>query len=189
MSAVAAQPFSGTYRADTVHSSFAFAVHHSGLNRYRYRGTLSEAAATLRAGEEGLSLEGSARVDSISIVEPPQFRAHVLGPDFLDAERHAEIGFRSTEIRLDGDGGAEVDGYLTIRGITRPVAATGRYDAPRPGAYGGEVAGFELRSTFDRRDFGIDWQMEMPGGGDMLGWDIELGIELRLERDDEGGEE
>ena len=189
MSTVAGQNFSGSYRADPVHSSFAFAVHHSGLNRYRYRGTLSDAAATLRAGDEGLSLEGSARVDSISIVEPPQFRAHVLGPDFLDAERHAEIGFRSTDIRLDPDGQAEVDGELTIRGITRPVAAAGRYDAPRPGPYGGELAGLELRSTFDRRDFGIDWQMEMPGGGDMLGWDIELGIELRLERDDEGGEE
>jgi polyisoprenoid-binding protein YceI len=176
----------GIFRADPVHSTFAFAVRHSGV--YRYRGSLSDVAATLRADGDAPSLEGSARVDSISIVEPPEFRAHVLGPDFFDAERHPEITFRSRQVRLDGEGRAEVDGELTIRGVTRPVAATGRYDAPRPGGFGGEVAGLRLAASFDRRDFGFGWQMELPDGGEMLGWDVELGIELRLERDDEGGD-
>ena len=107
----------------------------------------------------------------------------MLGPDFFDAERHPEITFRSTEVRLDGDGRAEVDGELTIRGITRPAAATGRYYAPRPGAFGREVAGLELQTSFDRRDFGFVWQMELPGGGDVLGWDVHLDVELRLVRD------
>jgi polyisoprenoid-binding protein YceI len=31
----------------------------------------------------------------------------VLGPEFFDAERHPEIGFRSTEIRLGEDGELE----------------------------------------------------------------------------------
>jgi polyisoprenoid-binding protein YceI len=186
MSTVAAQPFSGIYRSEPVHSSFAFAVCHSGLNRYR--GSLSDATAALRADGEDLLLEGSASVYSISIVELPQFRAHVLGPDFFDAARHPEVIFCSTEVRLDDDGRAEVDGELTIRRITHPVIATGRYAAPRPGAFGGEVAGLELQTSFDRRDFGMDWQMEMPGGGDMLAWDVELTIELRLERDDGGAE-
>ena len=186
MSTVAAQPFSGTYRADPVHSSFSFAVRHSGV--YRYRGSLSDVWASLHADGAATTLEGSARVDSISIVEPPEFRAHVLGPDFFDAERHPEITFRSTAVRLAGDGRAEVDGELHIRGVTRPVAATGRYEAPRPGAFGGEVAGLQLQTSFDRREFGFEWQMELPGGGDTLGWDVEFDIELRLERDDERGE-
>jgi polyisoprenoid-binding protein YceI len=185
MSAVAAQPFSGTYRADPVHSSLAFAVRHSGA--YRFRGSLSDVAATLRAGGAAPTLEGVARVESISIVEPPEFRAQVLGPDFFDAERHPEITFGSTEVRLAGDGRAEVAGELTIKGVTRRVTATGGYEAPQPGAYGGEVAGLRLQTSFDRRDFGFDWQMQMPGGGDVLGWDVELDIELRLERDDERG--
>ncbi len=111
----------------------------------------------------------------------------MLGPDFFDAESHPEITFRSTDVRLAGDGRAEVDGELTIRGITRPVTAAGRYEAPRTGLYGSEVAGLQLQTSFDRRDFGFDWQMELPGGGDMLGWDVELDIELRLQRDDAGG--
>jgi polyisoprenoid-binding protein YceI len=184
MSPVAAQSLSGTYRADPVHSSFAFSVRHSGV--YRFRGSLSDAMATLRADGDAPSLEGSARVESISIVEPPEFRASVLGPDFFDAERHPEISFRSTDVRLAGDGRAEVDGELTIRGITRRVTTTGGYDAPRPDPIAGEVAGLHLHTSFDRRDFGFDWQMEQPGGGDALDWDVELDIELRLLRGDEG---
>jgi polyisoprenoid-binding protein YceI len=57
-------------------------------------------------------------------------RTHVLGPEFFDAERHPEIMFRSTQVRLTDDGRAEVEGELTIRGITRPVAAVGQYRRP-----------------------------------------------------------
>ena len=122
MSSVAVQPFAGTYRAQPVPSTFAFAVRHSGV--FWYRGSLSDVAATLRGDGDALALEGSARVDSISVVEPAAMRASVLGPEFFDAERHPEITFRSTAVRLADDGRAEVDGELTIRGVTRPVTAT-----------------------------------------------------------------
>jgi polyisoprenoid-binding protein YceI len=181
MSAVATQPFAGTYRAQPVPSTFAFAIRHSGV--FWYRGSLSDVAATLRGDGDSLALEGSARVDSISVVEPAAMRASVLGPEFFDAERHPEITFRSTEVRLDGDGRAEVDGELTIRGVTRPVTASGHYAPPRQAAFG-EVAGLQLRTSFDRREFGFDWQMPLPGGGNAVGWDVEVDIDLLLMRED-----
>ena len=181
MSSVAVQPFAGTYRAEPVPSSFAFAVRHSGV--FWYRGSLSDVAATLRGDGDALALEGSARVDSISVVEPPAMRASVLGPDFFDAERHPEITFRSTAVHLDDDGLVAVDGELTIRGVTRPVTATGHYAPPRQASFG-EVAGLQIQTSFDRREFGFDWQMELPGGGDAVGWDVEVDIDLLLIRED-----
>jgi polyisoprenoid-binding protein YceI len=185
MSTVTAQPFSGTYRARPEPSTFAFAVRHSGV--FWYRGALTDVAATLRGDGDALTLEGSARVDSISVVEPPAMRAHVLGPEFFDAERHPEITFRSTAVRLADDGRAEVDGELTIRGVTCPVTASGHYAPPQAAAFG-EVAGLQLQTTFDRRAFGFDWQMELPGGGNAVGWDVKVDIDLLLMRDDEAGE-
>jgi polyisoprenoid-binding protein YceI len=89
------------------------------------------------------------------VLEPPAMRASVLGPDFFDAERDHEITFRSTAVRLADDGRAEVYGELTIRGVTRPVTASGHYDPPRPSGFG-EVAGLQLRASFDRRELGFE---------------------------------
>jgi polyisoprenoid-binding protein YceI len=179
MSTVAAQPFSGTYRAQPAPSTIAFAVRHSGV--FGYRGSFSDVAATLRGDGDALALEGSARVESISVVEPAEMRASVLGPAFFDVEHHPEISFRSTAVRLDDDGRAVVDGELTIRGVTRPITASGCYAAPRLASFG-EVAGLQLRTSFDRRAFGFDWQMQLPAGGDAVGWDVELDIDLLLTR-------
>src|SRR3954470_24446484 len=144
MPSVGAPPSTGTYRAQPLPSSFAFAVRHSGV--FWYRGSLSDVAATLRDEGDGLALEGSARVDSISVVEPAAMRASVLGPEFFDAERHPEIAFRSTAIRLAGDGSVEIDGELTMRGVTRPVTAGGHYAPPRGSSFG-EIAGLQLHTT------------------------------------------
>jgi polyisoprenoid-binding protein YceI len=85
-------------------------------------------------------------------------------------------------VRLADGGHAEVDGELTIRGITRSISAVGQYAAPRPSAFG-EIAGVELHASFDRREFGFNWQMELPGGGDALSWKVEVNIDLLFTRD------
>jgi polyisoprenoid-binding protein YceI len=179
----AVQLFEGTYRAQSTASTFAFGVRHSSA--FWFRGSFADVTASLRGDGDALVLEGAARVDSISIVDPPEMRASVLGDQFFDAERHHEVGFRSTEIRLADDGGAEVDGELTIRGVTRPVAAVGHLSPPRQAGFG-EVAGVDLRAIIDRRDFGFDWQAEMPDGGDAVGWEVEVNIDLLLLKDDGG---
>ena len=174
----AVQPFSGTYVNDPVHSSFGFAVRYSGISDYR--GTLDDVRATLTAGDGGLLLEGAALAESISIQDPPELRAHVLGPEFFDVERHPDVSFRSSRVELSDDGSAHVGGELTIRGITRPVVATGTWTEPGPAPGGSSKAGLALETTFDRRDFGFDWQMELPGGGGALDWQVTLAVNLVL---------
>jgi polyisoprenoid-binding protein YceI len=174
MTSLATQPFSGTYRAQPEPSTFGFAVRHSGV--FWYRGSFSDVWATLRGDGDALALEGAARVESVSTVEPAAMRAHLLAGDFFDAEHHPEITFRSTAIRLAEDGRASLDGELTIRGVTRPVSAAGHYSTPRAAAFG-EVAGLQLRTSFD-------WQMELPGGGNAVGWEVQVEIDLLLMRED-----
>jgi polyisoprenoid-binding protein YceI len=181
MSSIAVLPFAGTYRAQPSASTFAFAVRHSGV--FWYRGSFSDVGATLRDDGDGLALEGSARVASISVVDPAAMRASVLGPAFFDAENHPEIAFRSTRIRLRDDGRVEVDGELTIRGVTRPIAADGHYAPPRMSSFG-EIAGLELQTSIGRREYGFEWQAQLPGGGNAVGWDVVIDIDLLLIGDD-----
>ena len=174
----AVQPFTGTYAADPIHSSFGFAVEYSG--RGKFRGTLDDVTATLTAGDDGLALEGAAKVESISIHNPPQFRAHVLGPEFFDSENHPEVTFSSSSIDLADDGAARLVGELTIAGDTRPVEIAGTWTEPIPAAGGGMRAGLELATTIDRRDFGFEWQMSLPNGSDALAYEVTLEVSLAL---------
>src|SRR6202008_3237820 len=99
-------PLSGTFTADPIHSSFGFAVKHMGVQTFR--GTLDDVQATLADGV----LEGRAKVESISIRQPDDFRNHVLGEDFFAAAAHPEVTFRSNDIELNDDGTAAVRGEL-----------------------------------------------------------------------------
>lgn len=177
MASTAVETIEGTYAADPIHSVFGFSVLHNSISTFR--GTLSDVNATLEASDGELSLEGAAKVESISIREPEMFRAHVLGEEFFDAANHPEVSFRSTSIELGEGDSVAVEGELSIAGTTREVSATGSYRSPIEGLDGERVA-VELNTTFDRRDFGFDWQMELPGGAEALGWDVTLQIHLEL---------
>ena len=178
MTPTATQTIDGTYTEDGIHSAFGFAVAHNGISTYR--GTLDAVSATLSAGEDGIELRGAARVESISIREPEQFRAHVLGEEFFNATAYPEVSFSSTSVELADDGSAAVEGELTIAGTTRPVSAKGSWRGPVEGPDTATRLALELETGFDRREFGFDWQMELPGGGEALAWNVALEIHLEL---------
>jgi polyisoprenoid-binding protein YceI len=167
-------PLAGTYAADPVHSSFGFAVRYQGVSLFR--GTLSEVEASLTDGR----LEGTAKVESISIRTPEQFRAHVLSPEFFDAENHPEVTFTSSEVDVRDDGTAIVDGELTIKGITRPVHATGTWTAPAPDAFGNTRGHLNLEAVVDRTEFDMNWNVPLPSGGKALANEVTLTVDLSL---------
>ncbi len=173
-------PFTGTFRADPVHSSFQFEVAHMGGATFRASFEAVEARVVARA-EGSVRFEGSARVDSISIRNPPEFRDHVVyGADFFDGHNHPEIRFVGEEAELAGDGSFRGRGLLTIRGITKPVEASGTYRPVIADPFGSLRTAVELTATVDRRDWGMDWQMPLPAGGDVLGYEVVLSAHIEL---------
>jgi polyisoprenoid-binding protein YceI len=174
----------GTYTADPVHSSFQAGVRHMGVGSFRT--TFTDVAARLTSDDDGgVRLDGRAQVASISIHNPPEFREHVVnGADFFDAANHPEIVFTSSDVDLDGDGRIELAGELVIKGIAKPISATGVWREPVEDPYGHLRTALELRAVVDRRDWNITWQAPLPKGGDALGWDVTLDVHLELVRDD-----
>ncbi len=164
----------GAFNADPVHSSFGFAVKYQGVSVFR--GTLNEVTARLADG----TLEGAAKVESISIVTPEQFRAHVLSPEFFDAANHPEVTFRSRDLDLAEDGTAVVKGELTIKGITNPVTAKGTWVAPAADAFGSTRAHLNLEAVIDRTQWQINWNAPLPSGGKALANEVTLTVELAL---------
>ena len=142
-----------------VHSSIGFGVKYNGLATFR--STFEKYDARLRRRRPH---RHRAEVDSIAIDEP-NFKGHLLSEDFFNAEATPTVTFRSTAIRAGEDGAVEVDGELTIRGVTQSVVATGNIAAGAD-LFGNERVAFELRRPIDRREFGLNWQAALPNGGD-----------------------
>jgi polyisoprenoid-binding protein YceI len=170
---ITAQPLpTGSYALDPVHSSVGFTVKHNGVSTFR--GQFEQIDAEL---EDGV-LIGSALVGSIKSVIP-QLKAQLLAEDFFNAAETHTVEFCSTAIRIADDGSVEVDGDLTIRGVTKPITASGTF-AVGVGVTGTEVVGFDLEVMIDRREYGMDWQAPLPGGGNAVGWDVALQVHLQL---------
>ena len=147
-----------------------------------FRAGFDDVDARLVAGDDGVTLEGRAKVESISITNPPEFRAHVVeSTDFFDGgqppgdrlllDRHRP-GRATAPRRCEGE--------LTIKGITKPVTATGTYQEPADDPMGGVRTALELTATLDRRDWDLNWQAPLPSGGDVLAWDVTLSVNLEL---------
>ena len=163
----------GTWHVDPVHSSVGFSVKHMVVANFR--GGFGTFDVTL----DDTGLRGTVDVASIDVSEP-NLNGHLLSPDFFDAERYPQLSFRSTTIRADGDT-LDIDGELTIRGVTKPVTITGAPSGPATHPFdGSERLGLEFETVIDRTAFGLDWNAPMPSGGFAVGNDVKLKAELEL---------
>jgi polyisoprenoid-binding protein YceI len=170
----------GVWHADPPFSSVTFKVRHLGARDYRAGFRDIEATLDVAAG----TLEATVPVASLDL-NNPIIRARMLSDEFLDADRFPAVRWTVSEFRGDAARAIVVPGELEIHGHTRTVEATGRIGLPGPGLLSPENrVGIELSAVVDRRDFGLDWQETLPGGGDTLGWDVTL--EALLEFVEEG---
>jgi polyisoprenoid-binding protein YceI len=161
----------GTWQLDPVHSTVGFEV---GYQTGTFRGTFREIDARLAQGE----LTGSATVSSVD-VKDENLNAHLLSPDFFDAERAPELRFSASSLRRNGDQ-VEADGELTIKGVTKPVTITGTIKGPIEGAFDKVRLGLQLETTIDRTDFGLEWNMPLPSGEPALANDVRVIADLQL---------
>jgi polyisoprenoid-binding protein YceI len=166
----------GVWAVDPVHSSINFAVTHNGVTTFR--SGFEGYEARLSGGEEG-RLEGTVEVASIQIDEE-MLKGHLLSPEFFDVQRFPQLRFASSEFSVGEDGTLRVAGELEIHGEQRQVEASGRFAQLGGDAYGKPRVGLSLEATVDRRNFGLDWQAELPSGGDVLDYAVTINVDLEL---------
>ena len=163
----------GTWQVDPVHSSVGFSVKHMVVANFR--GGFGTFDVTL----DGQGLRGSADVASIDVSEE-NLNGHLLSPDFFDAERHPQLSFTSNAISVVDDK-LEIDGELTVKGVTKPVTITGTVSGPATHAFDGSSRlGLELETTIDRTAYGLNWNAPLPTGGFAVGNDVKIRAELEL---------
>jgi polyisoprenoid-binding protein YceI len=162
----------GTFAGDRVHSSVDFEVQYMGIGTFS--GTVSDFDATLENGR----LTGAGRIASLE-VKDENLHAHLMSPEFFDAERHPEVSFSTEQAQIDGSN-VRFEGEITIKGITKPTTLTGTIVGPTTDPYGNERYGLKLSTTVDRTEFGILWNADMPNGTKALADEVTLKADLSL---------
>ncbi len=166
----------GIWELDPVHSRVGFSV---GYLAGTFHGTFAPFEATLEVGDDGgVALVGKAKVEGVQVADE-NLGAHLLSPEFFDAEQAPEILFTSRSVEIDG-GTVAVDGELAIKGVTKPVRLDGTLGGPVVDPYGRQRLNLQLGTTIDRSAFGVDWNAPLPSGEPALAQDVTLTAELAL---------
>ncbi len=165
-----------TYDLDPTHTYANFFISHSGFSMMHGRFNRTEGSVVVDRSGTGSSVQ--AAIDAASLDTGLEARDKVLrGSSFLDVAHHAELRYQSTAVRFTGDASAEVDGELSLHGVTRAVPlkvsriACGVHPLKRVW-----TCGFSATATIKRSDFG------MTSFASSVGDEIELRIEAEGER-------
>jgi polyisoprenoid-binding protein YceI len=166
----------GTWDIDAAHSTVGFSVRHMMVSKVR--GYFRTFSGVLVTAEDPTASTVEATIDMDSIdTRQEQRDAHIRSADFFDVGNHTVMTFRSTSVRTDGADWTVV-GDLTIKGITKPVELELELNGFGPDAYGGFRAGFSAKTEISRKEFGVDIDMPMDGGGVVVGDKVTVELEI-----------
>jgi polyisoprenoid-binding protein YceI len=163
-----------TWKSDPAHSEVDFTIRHMSLSNVHGRfGTVNATIVSDPQDVTKSTVEAIIHLDGIDT--GVSARDNDLKSDhFFDVAHYSTARFVSTTISQSGSG-LQVNGNLTLRGVTKPVVLNVTGPAgPMQGMDHRVHEGWEATTTIHRTDFGI--APSMPAA--MLSDDVQLTIDL-----------
>ena len=105
---------------------------------------------------------------------------HLRSKLFLDAANYPTITFKGILKRANTN--HQLIGDLTILTTTRAVTLDVEHTGTGVGRFNDTRAGFELRATINRKDFGLNFHLLTDAGSLVVGEDIRLQADIELIR-------
>lgn len=170
-------PAVGTYDVDVSHTRLGFAVRHMAVSKVR--GEFGEFSGTLELAENPVDSKISVTLQAGSVDTKDENRDnHLRTNDFFDVENHPEWTFTSTAIRPVTATEWQVDGDLTIRGVTKQVTLDATFEGVVTDPYGFHRVGFSATTSIVRDDFGVSFNGALEAGGVIVSKKVDIDLEL-----------
>jgi polyisoprenoid-binding protein YceI len=165
----------GTWQVDKVHSSVEFQVKHLGIATVK--GQFTEFEGTLEVSPENTVAYGTVQVASVNTREPARDE-HLRSADFFDAEHNPEISFRSTAIRPVDEDAFEIDGDISIHGITRPLTLKAVLEGTETDPQGNDRVGVSAVAQINRSDFEMKFNAALGSGNVVVSDKVKILLDL-----------
>jgi polyisoprenoid-binding protein YceI len=164
----------GSWTVDPSHTEIGFVARH--LMVTKVRGQFKDVEGTAKVGDDirDSLVTAVVRLDSVDTGSADR-DAHLKSADFFDVENNPTMSFTSTEVTEDS-----LKGDLTIKGITKPVAFDLDFNGVATDPWGNVKAGFEAETEINRKDWGLEWNVALEGGGVLVSEKIKIKLDVQL---------
>lgn len=170
----------GAWSLDKSHSSVNFSVTHMVVSEVD--GSFKDFSAEVKAGQADFSdLSTTFTIQTASVTTADEKRdGHLKSADFFDAEKFPTIVFISSSIKKISDNKYELNGDLTMKGVTKKVKWDLKYNGSVKDQRGNIHAGFKASTTINRMDFGVSWNKTLDAGGVVVSEEVPISVNVEL---------
>jgi len=170
-----------TWKIDPAHSVAEFKVRHMMISNVKGHFSAVSAVLTLNEANFGQSsVEATIDVSSVETRDASR-DTHLKSAEFFDAEKYPTMIFQSTGIKSGNAGEGEVEGDLTIHGVTRKVVfAVEGPTAPAKDPWGNLRVAVSATTKISRKDFGLVYNAALETGGVLIGDEVIITLDVQF---------
>ncbi len=167
----------GTWAVDPSHSTVGFSVKHLGIATVR--GEFDEFEGTLEIGEGDTSARAFGTIQGVSVNTKDAGRdEHLRSADFFGVEANPELRFESTRVTPVDDDTFEIEGDLSMNGVTNPVSLIAEVQGLETDPWGNERVGLEISGQLNRGDWNMTFNQALGSGNLLVGEKVKLALDI-----------
>jgi len=171
-------PPAGKWEFDKAHTTFSFVARHMLT---KVRGQFPEYQGSVEIAEKPEDSKIVVELNAAALTTGNEMRdGHLNSGDFFLTENYPVIRFESTGIRIGEGNEFEIDGNLTIKDITKPITFKAELLGWGPGMRESTMAAFSAKTTVERADWDLTWNMSVETGGWLVGKKVDLEIDAEI---------
>lgn len=165
---------------DTAHSEIQFKVKHlviSTVTGYfsEFKGFATTPEDTFEGGEINISIN----TESIN-TNNSQRDTHLKSEEFFEISKFKDLTVKTTSIKQISDDEYTIIADFTIKGITKSIEFKGEYGGKAKDGYGNTKVGLQVTGKINRKDFGLNWNAVIEGGGLTVSEEVKLTANLQF---------
>ena len=164
-----------TYNVDPTHTYPSFAADHMG-GLSVWRGKLRTSSGTIVLDREAKSGTVKIVIDTTAVdVDMDKLNEHIKSADMLDVAKFPTATYEGKLSKFKNGEPTEVDGNLTLHGVTKPVKLTiNTFLCKQNPMSHKDVCGADASATINREDFGVSY-------GKAYGFLMDVKLQIQVE--------
>ena len=167
-----------TYVVDKDHSIAGFRIRHMMSAVSGKFEDFSGTAKLDRGNPANSSIEFAIKVASVNTNVADRDK-HLRSAEFFEVDKFPLITFKSSKITpTDTKDLYNVTGNFQMKGVTKQITIPVQFIGFAKDPWGKQRAGFELDTTLNRKEYGINWNKALDQGGLLLGDDVKVSINI-----------